>query len=470
MGRLYWKFFIFFFLAQLTAVSGVGLAVWVSNKKQENANAQIEASPPAKSLVASAAATLKFGGVNSLKELMQYWSSRPMPQVYAVDENGKELQGRKVSPELVRSANEVLSSRLTGDERPNSLVRGAVQLIEANDGRTYLLFVPAFQKDISNTKLLGFNARPRNRHLFPVMPLLAGILASLIFAALLAWYFSKPIKQLRQAFASAANGSLDVRIGNSMGARHDELADLGSAFDLMATRLGALMQSQTRLLHQVSHELRSPLARLQMAVGLARQQPDKLESSLVRIERESARMDSLVGELLELSRLESGDVRLEKELVNVDELLFSIVEDARFEGMAKEIAIQYQANPKAITLSGQHDLLHHAIDNVIRNALKFSPSQSMIDIRTEILRTELKEHKVIIQVSDQGPGIVETELEHIFQPFFRGSASAQTDGHGIGLAIAKQIIEAHGGTITVRNLPHRGLLVEITLPLANSAA
>jgi two-component system OmpR family sensor kinase len=467
MGRLYWKFFIFFFLAQLTAVSGVGLAVWISNNKQENANAQIEASPPARSLVASAAATLKFGGVDGLKALMQHWSSRPMPQVYAVDENGHELQGRKVSPELVKSANEVLTSRLIGDERPNSLVRGAVQLIEANDGRTYLLFVPAFQKDISNTKLLGFNARPRNRHLFPVMPLLAGIVASLIFAALLAWYFSKPIKQLRQAFDSAANGSLDVRIGNSMGSRHDELADLGSAFDLMATRLGALMQSQTRLLHQVSHELRSPLARLQMAVGLARQQPDKLESSLVRIERESARMDALVGELLELSRLESGDVQLEKELVNVNELLLSIVEDARFEGMAKQIAIQYQENPKAITLSGQHDLLHRAIDNVIRNALKFSPPQSMIDIRTEILRTELKEHKVVIQVSDQGPGIVEAELAHIFQPFFRGSASQQTDGHGIGLAIAKQIIEAHGGVIAVRNLPTKGLLVEITLPLAD---
>ena len=470
MGRLYWKFFIFFFLAQLTAVSGVGLAVWISNNKQENANAQIEASPPARSLVASAAATLKFGGVNGLKELMQYWSSRPMPQVYAVDENGQEIQGRKVSTELVRSANEVLNSRLTGDEPHNTLVRGAVQMIEANDGRTYLLFVPAFQKDISNTKLLGFNARPRNRHLFPVMPLLAGVLASLIFAAILAWYFSKPIKQLRQAFDSAANGSLDVRIGNSMGARHDELADLGNAFDQMASRLGALMQSQTRLLHQVSHELRSPLARLQMAIGLARQQPDKLESSLVRIERESARMDSLVGELLELSRLESGGMLLEKESVNLDELLLSIVEDARFEGMAKEISIQYQAIPKTTNILettnilGQQDLLHRAIDNVIRNALKFSPPQSMID-----LRTDLKDHKAVIQVADQGPGILDAEINNVFQPFFRGSTSLHTDGHGIGLAIAKQIVEAHGGHITARNLPNKGLLVEIVLPMIQAA-
>jgi two-component system OmpR family sensor kinase len=112
-------------------------------------------------------------------------------------------------------------------------------------------------------------------------------------------------------------------------------------------------------------------------------------------------------------------------------------------------------------------LLHRAIDNVIRNALKFSPPQSMIDIRTEIFRSELKGHQVVIRVSDQGPGVVEAELAHIFQPFFRGSASQQIDGHGIGLAIAKQIIEAHDGTIAVRNLSTKGLLVEITLPLTN---
>ena len=246
MGRLYWKFFIFFFLAQLTAVTGVGVAVWIANSKLENANAQIEASPPAKSMVAAAAATLKFGGVEGLQALMQYWAQRPMPQVYAVDEQNMELQGRAVSADVIKSARDVLSQRIAVDgeqeAKTNTLVRGAVQQIQASDGHRYLLFVPAFQKGaMPSPKMLGFNAKPRNRHLFPFIPLLAGVFASFIFAAILAWYFSKPIKQLRQAFASAANGSLDVRIGSAMGNRHDELADLGSAFDLMATRLGALL-------------------------------------------------------------------------------------------------------------------------------------------------------------------------------------------------------------------------------------
>lgn len=465
MGRLYWKFFIFFFLAQLTAVTGVGVAVWIANKNLENANAQIEASPPAKSMVAAAAATLKFGGVEGLQALMQYWAQRPMPQVYIVDEQNKELQGRALSSDVIKSAREVLSQRVAadGEQKANALVRGAVQQIEASDGHRYLLFVPAFQKGaMPNPKMLGFNPRPKNRHLFPVVPLLAGVFASFIFAAILAWYFSKPIKQLRQAFASAANGSLDVRIGTAMGNRHDELADLGSAFDLMATRLGALMQSQTRLLHQVSHELRSPLARLQIAVGLARQQPDKLESSLTRIERESERMDNLVGELLELSRLESGVMKLEKESVDIDELLSTIVEDARFEGMAKKIAIQYESSG-AVSVLGQQDLLHRAIDNVVRNALKYSHDGSHIVINKSA------EHGVIsIKVVDDGPGVADNELEAIFQPFYRGSESHHKDGHGVGLAIAKQIIDAHGGTIVatniVKNQETGGLSVDISLP------
>ncbi|HYN55230.1 MAG TPA: ATP-binding protein, partial [Methylotenera sp.] len=298
---------------------------------------------------------------------------------------------------------------------------------------------------------------------FPLIPLLAGVFASFVFAALLAWYFSKPIKQLRQAFASAASGNLEVRVGNEMGERRDELADLGNAFDVMAARIGALMQSQTRLLHQVSHELRSPLARLQMAVGLARQQPDKLESSLVRIERESERMDSLVGELLELSRLESGVMKLEKEAVDLNELLMTIVEDAQFEGVAKNIAVDYKQignSSMPITILAQQDLLHRAIDNVVRNALKYSPSESFI-----VITTKQENAKVSINVMDHGPGVEVGELDTIFQAFFRGSNTNSTNGHGVGLAIAKQIIESHGGTIEASNQATGGLNVEIKLPI-----
>lgn len=360
MGRLYWKFFIFFFLAQLTSVIGVGIAFSIQRERDD-------------------------------------------------------------------------------------IQRERVMQMQAHD------------------KSLTVQAPPhphRPKHWFPLIPILVGALASFIFAAILAWYFSKPIKQLHQAFASAANGNLDARVGASMGSRRDELVDLGNAFDVMAIRLGALLQSQTRLLHQVSHELRSPLARLQIAVGLARQQPEKLESSLARIERESERMDDLVGELLALSRLESGVIKLEKESVNLNELLTTVLEDARFEGDAKQITIDYMPQAEASTcLQAQQDLLHRAIDNVVRNAIKYSTSQSHVSIKTSA-----NNDTIYITVNDQGAGVAEDELAMIFQAFFRGGNTNQADGHGVGLAIAKQIIEAHGGSITAKNISVSGLSVVIGLP------
>ncbi len=483
MGKLYWKFFIFFFLAQLTAVIGVGVAVWLANQKLERQSTRIEASPPAKSMVDAAAATLKVAGVEGLHILLNDWASKSVPQVYAVDEVGHELQGRNLPAIVVQTAHDIWLEK--SDEQPNSAGNGViyprspVKQLQANDGHHYLLFVPAIQYQQlhhigSPTHPIfgafGFILKSKTRHLFPIVPILVGILASFIFAALLAWYFSKPINQLKQAFASAANGNLDVRIGTRMADRRDELADLGTAFDLMASRLRVLMQSQTHLLHQVSHELRSPLARLQIAVGLARQQPDKIESSLQRIERESNRMDALVGELLELSRLESGVIQMDIEPLDVNELLETIVEDARFEGAAKEIQIEYTFNNSeknikqaSLQIHGQQDLLHRAIDNVVRNALKYSPAKSVIHISCS-MKIVNKVSALNIQVRDQGPGIAHEELNAIFDAFFRGSKTNEAVGHGVGLAIAKQVIEAHGGNITACNQEGGGLVVEINLP------
>ena len=369
MGRLHWKFFIFFFLAQLTSVIGVGIAVSIEHEREDIQR----------------------------QHFMQ------------------------LQPQAMQAQDKHLTQRPPPDSH-------------------------------------------RPKHFFPLIPILIGALASFIFAAILAWYFSKPIKQLHQAFASAANGNLDVRVGVSMGSRRDELVDLGNAFDVMAVRLGALLQSQTRLLHQVSHELRSPLARLQIAVGLARQQPEKLESSLARIERESERMDDLVGELLALSRLESGVIKLEKEHVNINELLTTVIEDARFEGEAKQIKIDYvpyvEALSAPLSILGKQDLLHRAIDNVVRNALKYSTSQSHVLIKAKFVNDFIN-----ITVNDQGTGVAEDELTSIFQAFYRGSNTNQADGHGVGLAIAKQIIVAHGGSISASNNANGGLSVTIKLPV-----
>ncbi len=298
---------------------------------------------------------------------------------------------------------------------------------------------------------------PGGMHL-PWLPMVAGCIASIFCTAGLAWYFAAPIRHLRRGFDAVAYGGLDVRVAPGMGGRRDELADLGRDFDRMTERLQSLMGAQKRLLHDVSHEMRSPLARLQAAVGLARQQPDKLSGSLQRIERESERMNQLIGELLTLSRLEAG-VTGAIEAVDMGELLREIVEDARFEGSARQVGVDFQSGPMA-EVQANSELLHRAIENVVRNALRYSPEGG--DIRIEAGRRDGGVFH--IAVSDCGPGVGADETEIIFRPFFRGATHRAGEGYGLGLAIARQVVAASQGTIRAGNRQNGGLVVAIDIP------
>jgi len=231
------------------------------------------------------------------------------------------------------------------------------------------------------------------------------------------------------------------------------------------------MDGQRRLLHDVSHELRSPLARLQAAVGLAHQRPERIAGSLERIERESNRMDKLVGELLTLSRLEASPEPLRREPVDLAELVDGILADARFEvGQADPSAGDAPAAATSILLeadegvlvSGDPDLLWSALDNVVRNAARHGAAGGVVSV---VLRRDADTARV--EVLDRGPGIAPADLASIFQPFFRSGASRSgVDGHGLGLAIAQRVVLAHGGDIGAANREDGGLRVTISLPLA----
>ena len=295
------------------------------------------------------------------------------------------------------------------------------------------------------------------------IPMLAAIIVSLFFAALLAWYFSRPIRALRSAFEAASAGDLSPRFTDGDRLGGDELNDLGRDFDRMSGQLRALMDGQRRLLHDVSHELRSPLARLQAAIGLAHQQPDKIATSLERIEREGVRMDKLVGELLTLSRLEANPDVPKNETIDMQELVDGIAADARFEAGPSGPAIELDIEGEVpVCVRGAPDLLWRAIENVVRNAVKHGGAQGRVD-----LRLHADAHAVHVDVLDRGPGILEQDLPTIFQPFYRSNPTKNNvDGHGLGLAIAERVVQAHGGTITARNREGGGLHVAITLPLA----
>lgn len=453
MSRLFWKFFLFLLVAQLTAVIGVSVAIWLQHRHETMQNMGVETSPSARSLVDAAASTLEFGGVEALQNLLQNWQKRPVPKLLAIDANGIDLLQRNYSKTSYDTA---LS--LTQDDSRH------VKQIKLGNGHSYLLFVPdeghqsRKVKNSSEIRLYKGGARKPGR--FPLMPLMGGVVVSFIFAALLAWYFSKPINTLRSAFEQAAEGKLNVRVAHAMGGRRDELSDLGQDFDAMASRLESLLQSQAKLLHHTSHELRSPLARIQMAIGLVKQSPQKVSDFIDRITLEANRMDGLVGELLTLSRLESGAVQIKKETIELNQLMHSIIEDAQFEATSKNIKLCISID-KDYRLQGQPDLLYRAFENVIRNAIKYGPDHSEIWIACHM---NIPEQTMIITVTDQGKGVEALELEDIFKPFVRGASGSQTVGHGVGLAITKQVIEAHNGQVIAKNILPEGFCVEISLP------
>lgn len=229
----------------------------------------------------------------------------------------------------------------------------------------------------------------------------------------------------------------------------------------MAEHLQNLVGSQRRLLHDVSHELRSPLARLQAAIGLARQQPEKRAASLERIERESGRLDQLVGELLTLSRLEAGMSGAADEDIDLVELVRDIAADAHFEAETTGRQVHFSGEGEAI-IPARAELLYRAFENVIRNALKYTAEGTAVEVRVE--RRQVPD-RLIVTVLDRGPGIPESDLNAVFEPFFRSGANVKTAGFGLGLAIARRAIEAHGERIRAANRLDGGLQVEMTLPV-----
>ncbi|CAK0766400.1 Histidine kinase [Gammaproteobacteria bacterium] len=453
MGRLFWKFFSFFWLTSLASVMLVGATVWLTQLAREKTLA-IDGSPPAFLVVLAAVSTLRHGGSSALRDLLAEWANRPMPPLRIVDERGMDVLGRSVPVPALEEAR-----RLVGQiDRID--IPEAVGQVRTDDGHTWIFFVPVPPERLEMPPPPPHGPHGGPHPPPPLMLLLMSVVGGLVFAALLARYFSRPIRSLRSAFEAVAEGYLDTRIGEKMGKRRDELTDLARYFDLMASRLQILVENQQRLLHDVSHELRSPLARLRAAIDLLQQQPEHADRFIARIALESTRIDRLVGEILTLARLDSGTVGHLDEQVDLVNVLTSIIDDAQFETEAKGCVIDLK-HPMSISVTGNTELLHRAFENVIRNAVRHSPSVGQIIIQVQI---DPPDPRLRISVEDEGPGVPEEDLERIFEPFVR-LETPNEHGHGLGLAIARRIIHAHGGNISAERCSNRGLRVTICLPV-----
>jgi len=291
--------------------------------------------------------------------------------------------------------------------------------------------------------------------------LLVYSLAGGIFCYFISRYLTRPLKMLGDAAAKIAEGRLDTRVDPSLRNRRDEVADLARNFDNMAERIEALVTGQRKLLGDVSHELRSPLSRLMVALTLVKQGPaEEVPENLERIGLEARRLDTLIGQLLTLTRIDSGVDRGSPAPFDLTSLVQEVANDGDFEARARNAGVAIK-QADACTINGFEDLLRSAIENVVRNAIRHTADASTVEISLQITGG-----RALLRVRDYGPGVPEDMISAIFLPFRRVPDDA-SPGAGLGLAIAERAVSIHRGAIRAMNAPDGGLLVEIDLPGSN---
>jgi len=300
--------------------------------------------------------------------------------------------------------------------------------------------------------------------------LLAVVLVAGIGCFALARYLTSPVRRLKHAARQLAAGDFSARAGPKLASRRDEIGELGRDFDRMADRIESLLTSQKRLLQDVSHELRSPLARLNVALELAARDAGPAASpALARVGLEAQRLNDLIGQLLTLVRLERGSAQLTMPTVDLCALVEEVAADADFEASALNRHVRVvRCDP--CTVNGSSELLRSAIENVMRNGVRYTADATEVEVSLSASPSAVVEGgpaiAAVLEVRDHGPGIPEESLTRIFQPFYRVSDARDrgSGGSGLGLAITERAIRLHDGTVEASNAADGGLIVRIKLP------
>jgi len=309
--------------------------------------------------------------------------------------------------------------------------------------------------------------------------LVISLIVSVLVTFGITMVITRPIGSLRQAARELAAGNLRARAKWPKGKRNrktgDELWGLVYDFNEMADRLESLVDAQMLLLRDVSHELRSPLARLSVALELAREEAQPgMEEQLDRIERETGRLNSLIGQLLSLSHLESTTRLPDRLRVSLSDVVAELLPDMDYEAQRRNCRVSFADGRHASEpvrssseVLGSPELLGRAVENIIRNAIAYTAEGTSVDIRLYD-ENRVGTRFAVLQVKDHGPGVPEAALKSIFRPFYRLDLSRQrsTGGYGVGLAITERAVRLHGGAVTARNSSEGGLIVEMRLPVA----
>ncbi len=448
MGRLFWKIFLWFWLTLLliSATVFAGTAFYLQGENDDERNRW---RPTVRTQAISQ--VLKFSGEDAAKNMLQRRENRRgQAPIIILNKQGNDILGRSVDQKLIDHAKQ--------------------RLVVTPDGKEYRILLnprdePRFRerRPPPVERIIG--------HFFKrVVFLWLGI--SLVLSGIvcfwLAWYLTRPIHQLQRAAQRLSQGQLDTRVSHQIGNRRDEIADLGKDFDVMAEHLQKLINNQKQLLSDVSHELRSPLARLQVALGLARKKTGiEAEPDLLRIEHETERLDELIGQSLTLSRLDAGASYPMNDYIDIATLLEEIINDGNFEASDEDKKVTFNKT-QSWTIKANIELLRRALENVIRNAINYTQDNSTVDVTLK--ENPKNNQELIISICDQGPGVPEDKLADLFEPFVRLSSARDRNsgGYGLGLAIAKRAVLFHQGSITAKNSEAQGLCIDIILP-ANDA-
>ncbi|HEX6185946.1 MAG TPA: ATP-binding protein [Pyrinomonadaceae bacterium] len=472
MSSLFLKVFLWFWLAMVVVIGVFALTTHLTRSEPDFRPPRfIEA--VLSNYGRDAASAYESGGAEALEAYLRRVERETGIRMLLFNGGGRELTGHQV-PETVRDT--VARVAQTGEPVFRDLHPGMLEVrpVSLSGGGRYIFVTPMH---------MDGPPPPRKRHARPplhgpfgifedstsalLLRVLAAVLAAGALCYLLARYMVTPVVRLREVTRQVTRGDLSARVGPHLGRRRDELAGMGHDFDEMATRVETLVGAQARLLRDISHELRSPLARLSVALDLARKRAGAAaKGDLDRIEREAKRLNEMIGQLLTLSRWESDGNGARLETFDLAALVREVASDADFEAQGRGCTVVVEECEECV-MRGTQALLRSAVENVVRNAVRYTSEGTAVRISLKCGTGEGGRREAVIAVRDEGAGVPDEALSDIFRPFYRidDSRTRETGGTGLGLAITERSVRLHGGTVTAANRPDGGLLVELRLPL-----
>lgn len=451
MRSLYWKIFLSFWLATILIIF---TTAWIMGQIAQKYTLTAHEQVFMDSYASAAIATYESGNKKALNKWLSDVGQKKEMTLYLLSSKGEIIGPEKPQNEIKEVRDELINNHLSdGIFKSGNLIIS--HEILSPSGIYYRLAA------LTKQPLAFFVQIPWGGLL---LRLAFAVFISGLICYMLSRYLTKSLRSLGQAAQSIATGNLTARVGPYGKHNRDEIADLYEKFNQMAEEIEQLVTSKERLLQDISHELRSPLARLQIALALGTKKSNSLtEVEFDRMELECERLNGLIGEILEFARLDKSTTEMQLTEVDLNDLLEEIIQDGNFESGEYNYRIQKKDIAPCKMLLDKR-LMHRAIENIIRNALRYTPNDLPIFVSLEINKSN---KEVYIDIQDQGQGVPEDQLDKIFTPFYRVDRSREkkTGGFGLGLAIAMSAIQLHKGTIIAKNSPQGGLWVRIALPL-----